>query len=469
MYVSGLIVLFSALIIVTVLRRSQSPYFITIVSLLLYFGALMWGYREVVVASFSYQGFEWQPRFIRILGSLALLIGFGHLLPRSLSKPSDYFMQFWFIFAYVPLLASFALGNADTGYVGAVSACLASMLLLQKAVPPSRMAAAGNKALKARRILAPLSLVVVTVIVYSLLIRTHGFRWGVIIDDSVYELRAEYAAASAARAVRYLTIWQGYVVNPIILGVGLKRRNVPLVVLSIVMTLLLVSITGTKNFLTGIALMPMIVFLVRSPGKSVSMMALGLANLVGLSTITYYMGDIQVATLGIRRLLFTPVLVQLRYFRFFSHNPKAMLGHGFLSLFVRYPYDLAPAGLIARLNDPAASSGANAGFLGDAYANFGFVGMLAFSFLLILVLRFADGLAVSRGTLFVLLPLGMPFFALINSALLTTLLTHGMLFGLAMGGLSAGESNLTPKLPDSGTPAYSEYTQASRQRLKECM
>ena len=69
----------------------------------------------------------------------------------------------------------------------------------------------------------------------------------------------------------------------------------------------------------------------------------------------------------------------------------------------------------------------NVGYLGDAYAHFGGLGMILFSAVLAFVLRVVDSLRSADAQWLVAAMIAVPGMALVNSALLTALLTHGFL------------------------------------------
>ncbi len=72
----------------------------------------------------------------------------------------------------------------------------------------------------------------------------------------------------------------------------------------------------------------------------------------------------------------------------------------------------------------------NANLWADAYANFGYIGIIVFSLLLAFVLWLYDSMAFGCDKRLAALVIGLPAFALANTGLLTTLLTNGI--GLVM-------------------------------------
>jgi len=138
------------------------------------------------------------------------------------------------------------------------------------------------------------------------------------------------------------------------------------------------------------------------------------------------------ALVGVR-MTALPGLLTGYYYEFFSTHPQAHLGHSIFKSFVAYPYAAEPPYLIGALYFHSASNDANANLWADAYANFGYTGILSFTLLLAILLWLYDSLAASPRDLRVaVLAIGLPAFALANGGLLTSLLTNGVLLAMLL-------------------------------------
>jgi len=74
----------------------------------------------------------------------------------------------------------------------------------------------------------------------------------------------------------------------------------------------------------------------------------------------------------------------------------------------------------------------NVGYLGDAYGNFGLLGMLLFSAILGVALRIVDSVGSPLPSYFVAAAISMPAIALTQSALFTSMSTHGLIPAMLM-------------------------------------
>jgi energy-converting hydrogenase Eha subunit A len=130
------------------------------------------------------------------------------------------------------------------------------------------------------------------------------------------------------------------------------------------------------------------------------------------------------------RMTALPGLLTGYYYEFFSSHPHAQLGHSIFKSLVDYPYAVQPPYLIASTYFHNAAMESNANLWADAYANFGYVGIIVFSLLLAFALWLYDSMAFGRDKRLAALVIGLPAFALANTGLLTALLTNGI--GLVM-------------------------------------
>jgi len=106
-----------------------------------------------------------------------------------------------------------------------------------------------------------------------------------------------------------------------------------------------------------------------------------------------------------------------------------MLSNSVLAAASPYPYpDTVP--VLIGWTYAGVEIGANAGWMADAYAQFGAGGMVAFSVILAVFLRILDGVSAGVPRRLATAIVAVPAMALVNSGLLTVLLTHGFLLGV---------------------------------------
>jgi hypothetical protein len=127
-------------------------------------------------------------------------------------------------------------------------------------------------------------------------------------------------------------------------------------------------------------------------------------------------------------MILLPGLISGYFYEFFSINPKAYLGHSIFSSFINYPYSSTPPIVVGEhyWGQSIITANANANIWADGYANFGYIGMVLFSILLGFILWIYDSISSKINFKIAVLMLCIPAFSLSNSALLTTILTHGI-------------------------------------------
>ena len=109
-----------------------------------------------------------------------------------------------------------------------------------------------------------------------------------------------------------------------------------------------------------------------------------------------------------------------------------MLSHSILGRFLEYPYEAPPPELIGAEHFGTYEARANGNLWADAFANFGAAGMLGFSAVLAVFLWIYDCAARGSDYYVALALLAMPAISLSNSAMLTSILTHGLGLGLVL-------------------------------------
>ncbi|HEY6739755.1 MAG TPA: hypothetical protein VI076_13000 [Actinopolymorphaceae bacterium] len=286
----------------------------------------------------------------------------------------------------------------------------------------------------------------------------------------IYGQRAHYRAQleETSRFVRYSVTWVGNVIAPIALARGLLARKWLWAVAAVLTELFLVGMTGFKQLMFSSVLVIAVVLLVkftdiRKIGARIAVLVSG--GVILLTLAEWVLGMHAVSSIVVRRLVLTAGLNTQYFFEFFSDHDKANLGYGLLSGLVDYPYSLNPAYLIGAVYYGNAATSANVNVWADAFANFGVPGVLAFTGLLAVVLYLADSLSSRLVPGIGVAALALTSFSLSNTALLTVLLTHGLLLVLACLYLMPAEEDATgtsPRVRRTGRTGRTQGTGRTR-------
>jgi hypothetical protein len=168
------------------------------------------------------------------------------------------------------------------------------------------------------------------------------------------------------------------------------------------------------------------------------MMILILYSLTAIVLVSFTLSELNVtirpASTLIRRAFFSPARTSFWYYDYFSKNEHTFLAASKIGFrLVQDPYahyDMSYANMIGMKYLDNSKRHVNTGYMGNAYMNFGFLGMLIFSFTLGLVLLLADSICKTNNIFSTTAALGMPILSMVNGGLLTALLSKGFLLGI---------------------------------------
>lgn len=401
---------------------------------LVYSVLLILCYMFIVSPRYSYMGYVLYPVGLDVVVvSIALATWPCMWLPFGVQRPSQAVLWLLYVLVIVPSMVIPVFTVQRNTLVGIHASVLLGFAVLASF---QRFPLLRLPAIKQSRVPFWGLLGVVGVLCLYLVLSVFGFRFKLVSFAEVYSLRSDYKEALLANgsAVDYAIHWLGNVIHPTLIALGLRYKRLKWMVAGFVGQLLVYSITGFKSVLFSIVLFAAIMYGLRRNGQRFGFSVIwGMAavTFVGLST-GLLLSSNYLSFLLTGRLTVTPGLLTGYYFEFFGSNPKAMLGHSVLQGIVEYPYAVTPSFLIGGYYMGNDATNANANFLADAFANFGYFGVFTFSCLLGLVLWVCDSAARGKDGFLPALLLGKAATTLSNAALLTTLFSHGLFLILAL-------------------------------------
>ncbi len=270
-------------------------------------------------------------------------------------------------------------------------------------------------------------------VVFLITAATYGlavYYWGGKINldiSKVYEVRDDFLR-NKNFLLGYLVIWQGNIINPFLFYFAMQKKHFFLAGAVAGLQAYLFSITGVKLFLFSLVFS---FFVARFSKRFNLLFPVLLSVIVILSCLIYrYAENVWFLSLFVRRTLFIPAQITFQYIDFFHSNPFTYLSDSVLRHFLKYPYILPPPLMIGIRYYEGGS--ANTGILGNAYMNFGIIGILVFVGLFSFILSLFDRIEAFRQkeSRLILACVAMPLLSITNSGLLTVLLTHGMFLAL---------------------------------------
>jgi hypothetical protein len=389
---------------------------------------------NVLVPVYWYVGYRYNSSFaVRLLAvGLALLPAVW--MPTRLVRPSQ--LVYWLLYLMVVIpVATVTLHSYPGTFPYALSVVLsvvgAFALLGFVYALPLRPYRGGR--LHQHQFWA--LLIVIAAASYTAILATFGLKLHFPSFSEVALLRMEYKEALmyANTLVAYSVDWMGYVLNPMLVVLGLLSQRRFALVAGIAGQFLIYAITGFRTMLLSVVFLAALFILLRVPERLGSRMGMGAVGIAVVSSALYLRaGSLLLASLVLERFTAIPGLLTGYYFAFFTSNPKMLLSHSVLRHFITNPYAQEPPILIGNAFFPGKGMYANANIWADAFANFGYWGVFAFTVLLAVLFWTYDSISTEHDLRFSALVLALPAIGLGNAGLLTCMLSHGMGFAFLM-------------------------------------
>lgn len=394
---------------------ASHKWFQTIVATLI-FMLLEFTYINFVFENYEYSGFKYQFDVLKYAVGKALFIGALTILFSS-SLPSFIFSfgMLTIIFLLIPNLIMYQFSGAPI--VLPLSYILFIVFLSIKITPIKKIHSFVLSPAQQGYILLALGLVCIVPFIYA---------FGIDIDPSVMTF-GDIIYVVREQGAEKFNVLTSYLYSPltrVILPIGViwgidKRRYVVSAICAIMMLYLFLIIPHKATFFTLVIMLVFMPF--RNYLHKISYFAfLLLLVLVVARFVTENMDKAMLESMLVRRVFFVPAMLNDLYFDFFSGKPL-YLSHSIFGSFIDYPYDVNPSLVIGQKYFGEAS--ANTGVVGDAFMNFGYIGIVVFLLLFALLVKLINKFSLQPmyfGLIFIIIV----YFQ--NFALLTMLFTHGL-------------------------------------------
>lgn len=392
--------------------------------LILFKIVLDFSYYFVICQVFGDLKFELHLNSLKLVESYFLFLIIFILMPKSSKKLSNILVWLLVLLSYIPMLTIFAFMDEARVFMYAVTAfwMLVCLLLHTPTISLAPLKQSG---------IIRYSLFICLGVTVFLMVYKYLGLWFKFDLTGVYEIRRQYVEAGIPLA-GYLFNWVAFVVNPVFFAVFVKKRKWFPVALIVVLQILLFSTTGLKSFLFALPFVLILMWIVTRKNP-LAYMGIGLVGIVLLGVLSHWLiDDVWISSLFTRRTLLVPAQLSFFYYDFFSKNELIFLSTSRLGFWVDYPYHLAPGHLIAETYFGRPATNAVTGVVGDAYMNFGFIGLALWSILLVIVLKLVDACSRRVDLRVGIAAIAMPAVTLTSGGLLTNLLTHGLLLALLL-------------------------------------
>ena len=409
--------------------------------------------RAILAPAFGYQGLAYQASSLRTQATvIVLIIACTALTPARLRHPSDAVLYILLSLVVIPVLLVAATDVLFADVRDSLMASVTGAYLVLAACARIPRTPPDTRAPRARR--QPWILVaILSAASYGLMFATFGVHLRLPSFNDVYSVRSVFSD-QASGALGYLVDWQAGVINPLLITWGLYYRRWLLVLAGILGELLIYSVTGFKSVLFTVLAVAAFLLAVRQ-GNPRKAPAAGTRTAFAFAAVTAvavaadtWRGGIAWTSLLVERMGLVVGTNSGYYYQYFATAPKTHLAYGTTGLLLGQtpvtppPAQIAAAAYHGSVLDP------NANLWADAYANFGVAGVIAFTLLLAAFLWYYDRCARNAGRTIATVLIAAPSLSLANGALLTCLLTNGMLLALVLAAwLPRDPRRVAPVLP----------------------
>lgn len=362
-------------------------------AVLLYLACLGLAYVFIIAPVYGYTGMvahsaAWWRLFI-VTGFALFPLTF---LPARWRSPLDASPWVFYLIAYIPacLVPVFAF-TTETGLwwrtpIGMLSGLASLCLFLRLRLPFS-----VNNLSMSRRGTVQICLVLAAGLLALMLFAAAGFT--VNLDFS-----SHYDRRFAAREVTQIAPWLGYGSSwltfffiPVLAALAVTRREAWLGALSFIFGLVVFSFDGTKNWILLAFISAGATWLFCKPRpQSPIPVILGLAIMAILSLLEpLILSSIPYTDLLTRRILAVPGFLAGCYFDFFGQSPHLLYSDvTLINKLTANPYGTSAGFIIGETHLGTPGMNANAGIWPNGFAQAGTTGIIVYSLLAAIVLRF---------------------------------------------------------------------------------
>lgn len=335
---------------------------------------------------------------------------------------STYLIDLLLIFTIIPILSMYWQGDKSTEYTVYI---IISYMILNLVISTNRKA---KKLQFHINIKIETILIIITTISLIIFIYKYGFAdFRALILENVYLIRNE---RNYDNIWKYIINWLPKSIIPCMIVIYNYKRKYLLEIVVIMMQFYLYLYTGNKTILFSIVLINIVIIFSKKREHFLVYMCifLSFAIFVG-SILANIFNNFVLLSITPMRLSSVPAMISYDHFEFFSKNEKLWFVETFIGRIfnIKSPYPVFSTFLVSA--NP--NSNANTGYLGDAYANGGFLVMVFYSILLGYIFSYIDKLQKKTQYREILIGVFSYSIIILNDGSLTaTLITGGLLFSL---------------------------------------
>lgn len=383
-------------------------------------------YRFIISPNYSYQGFIYNFSISKYI--ISTFIYLFMLIPiiklsRRRNNSSIIILLITLVY-FVPGYSMYALSGQESNYFLYFTIYWFLILILQLIIPQIK-----SNLNRQNRNPIIFNLIVIAFAFFSLAISGvyTNFRINLSLSN-IYDLRKEAREFNMPTILKYLQNASDKIIPlGLIYYIVSKKRIMAILLMTI--QLLNFSFNGKKSILFTLVIIILITFFYQRKHISWITPSFLLLNCIALIESLFRGGQSQIVNYIIRRVMFMPTMIGYYYYDFFSRNELDYLRQSILRWFgATSPYSkISIQRLIGLLYFGSIETNANTGLVGDAYANFGWLGLFFYPIMIIIALRVLDYCTKQVDYRINMVLCVLIFYTFINGSFFTILLNNGFI------------------------------------------
>lgn len=384
---------------------------------------LDYSYKSFVFGMYEYFGFKYSFDLLKYIEVWIYSLLLFFVTPKREDKVSMVFLNLQFTVMIMPMLTIYSFMEFSKVFIMMIIVChIFQVFLLNRKTEPIKLKITGIS--KVARLCIPILLLI---LLFISILKNGMPSLKALNLNNVYEIRNE---VNLPFGFGYFLNWASKIIIPFCIVFYWQKKRKLLVVFYVSVQVLLFLIYAHKTYLFIIPVIFAVMYILK---KKIMIKGLYGGLVLGIisSLVIFSINNefITLPSIFIRRFLFVPAYLKNMYYNFYSIGPKNWFAYGtlgnLLNVEPNYPYTTST--MVATYIHGEFWTGANTGYMGDAYAQGGFLMMIIFSIILVLVIKLIEKCSNNLDNSFVIASSLYIFLTLNDGALLTTLLTGGLI------------------------------------------
>lgn len=269
-------------------------------------------------------------------------------------------------------------------------------------------------------------LIVLSIMITVYLLLKFGSN-GLLSLNDAYEARAEFRQQSLNTIDSYLMSWNAVVILPWCCLSALNKRKYFMLAIVLFLAMMMFSINGMKTWIILYVIIFCIYFLCKyiNTNNLLSYILAGMSMMMWIALFIFYRYENYTLLGLVNRSIILPGEINYYYLDFFKNNDLLYLRESIFKVFDS-PYNTLSSILISKKYMTAAFyHNATNGLLGDAFANFGIIGIFIYPVMINVVAKILKFIIVDMNDFYKYSIYFIQFWLLINTSFFTWIMTGG--------------------------------------------